>query len=399
MLSSLIYSPSLDGHRQVHAFVYAHLLNELGYRVSIAFNFEENTNNDFYIELLKKDKSLTLIDTSIYMKNGYEITISQFIELQTRCLADLTIFTEADNHISLFTSQLFSRRKFRGKTIGHFFRPFYIYRKRNFWDKLRYLKHLPSQWKFDESLFHEYLLKTFRLLDTALYTDENFVSSHSYSCLVPDTFQSYAETLIKDENPEQRIWIDRLKSFKEQNKDSLVFFYFGTAAKRRGYDVLLKMAIENNGCFIHCGLNHSTENYNELENILLNKGKLFLTNQYISDPKCIEYFFKSVNYLVLPYHDFLGSSGVMLQALSYGIPVLVPDNGIMGYLVKKYNLGNTYDSGKAFSLKNEFDKFKDLDPFIFEENIKNYMNFQSADNLKKVLVNVFSEAMGSINIA
>ena len=94
-------------------------------------------------------------------------------------------------------------------------------------------------------------------------------------------------------------------------------------------------------------------------------------------------------YLILPYQDFLGSSGVMFQALSYGLPVVVPDYGLMGYLVKKYNLGKTYESGNPSSLMKVFDEFKDR-PFNFEENIKNYMNSQSTDNFKKVLVNAFT---------
>jgi glycosyltransferase involved in cell wall biosynthesis len=396
MQSSLIFSPSLDGHRQIHAFVYSRILKELGYRITIAFNFEEKTSNDFYIELLKKDKNVSFIDTNVYSKNGYEFSQRQFIELQTKCLANLTIFAEADNHISLFNSQLFNKRKLRGKTIGLFFRPFHIYKKKSIWEILRYIKQLRLNWKSDGLLFHEYLLKRFKLLDTALYIDEKFTSSHSFGCLIPDIFQKYAETLIEDENPEQRVWIDRLNGFIEQNNDNLVFFYFGTAAKRRGYDELLKMAIKYDGCFVHCGSNHPVEDYDNLKNILLNRNRLFFTNQYISDPKCIEYFFKSVKYLILPYQDFLGSSGVMFQALCYGLPVVVPDYGLMGYLVKKYNLGRTYESGNPSSLMKVFDEFKES-PFNFEENIKNYMNSQSTDNFKKVLVNAFTQEQGRVS--
>jgi len=79
----------------------------------------------------------------------------------------------------------------------------------------------------------------------------------------------------------------------------------------------------------------------------------------------------------------------MLQALEYGIPVLAPDNGIIGHLIKKYHLGITYSELIKDSLEIEFNKFKYMDPKIFEGDIKTYMNFQSAELLKTILVDSF----------
>ena len=173
-----------------------------------------------------------------------------------------------------------------------------------------------------------------------------------------------------------------------------MFLYFGTAQFRRGYDILLKMAVDNRGCFIHCGLNTDTEKYafdiNELRSSLRKNGRLFETDQYIEDPLCIEYFFKSVSHLVLPYRNFFGSSGVMLQALNFGIPIMAPENGIIGYRIKKYQLGITYNDKNANSLNTQFNKFKELDPKTFENNIKIYMNYQSVEHLKKILLNTFT---------
>jgi glycosyltransferase involved in cell wall biosynthesis len=206
---------------------------------------------------------------------------------------------------------------------------------------------------------------------------------------LPDVFQQYAETLVIEENPEQRVWIEKLNDFKERNKDRFIFLYFGTAQKRRGYDMLLKMAVENKACFIHCGLTDSKEKYDydvtELKSKLQDEGRLMETNQYISDPLCIEHFFKSVNHLVLPYRNFLGSSGVMLQALYYRIPVLVPEKGIMGYRVKKHNLGLTYN-GDDDSLIEQFKKFKDTPKDSYTNGIDLYMQYQSKVRLKEILI-------------
>ena len=280
-----------------------------------------------------------------------------------------------------------------GKTIGIFLRPFYFYKKLNFLNKLRYIKHLPGTWKTDVYLFHEYFLNRFKLLDSALCIDENFVSCHPYYQWLPDVFQTYADKAIGNKNIEQRVWIKKLEDFKQENKYKFIFLYFGTAQKRRGYDLLLKMAVEKEACFVHCGLNNSGEKYDfdieVLKKNLHKKGRLLETNQYISDPLCIEYFFKSVDRLILPYFDFLGSSGVMLQALGYGIPVLVPDKGIMGYRIKKYNLGLTY-TGDIISLENQFNRFKEMPTDLFSNSISNYMKYQNPGQLEKALINVFT---------
>jgi hypothetical protein len=394
MPNVLIYSPDFDGHRQVYVFVMAHVLKGLGFRIFIAGDTKQVISNSFYVNILKNNPEIKVIDTSKYEEGGVRITASEFLELQNACEADLTVFAEADNHISLFVSQIFKKNRLRGKLVGIFLRPSYYYSHKSFLDKLRYIRDLYSIWRKDDLVFHEYLLKHFSLLNVALCIDENFVDHHKYHCWLPDMFQQYAELIVKDERSDQRVWIEKLNEFKEKNREKFLFFYFGTAQARRGYDILLKMAEANGDCFIHCGLRNSKEkfiyNVDELRSSLESNGRLFETDQYIADPICIEYFFKSVSHLVLPYRNFFCSSGVMLQALSFGIPVLAPENGIIGHRIRKYHLGVTYDDKDETSLITKFEYFKGVNPKEFENSIIDYMNFQSVEQLKKVLINTFT---------
>ena len=395
MQNALIFSPDLDGHRQVYIFVMAHILEELSFNIFIAGNIQREITNSFYIDKLKKKPEITILDTSNYDGGGLNISLSEFLKLQNKCKADLTIFADADNHISLFTSQIFKTKgRLRGKVVGIFMRPFYYYRKNLLLNKLKFLKHFSSRWRTDERLFYEFFLKRFSLLDISLSIDENFVSNHPNFIWLPDVFQQYAEVIIKpDERSTQRVWIERLKAFKEKNKDRFSFFYFGTVQYRRGYDTLLKLAEKNGGCFIHCGLRDDNAKFsddtNEIISSLKSEDRFFETNEYIEDPLCIEYFFRSVSHLVLPYRHFFGSSGVMLQALEYGIPILAPDTGVIGHRIQKYNLGITYSDSEINSLESQLDRFKGMDPKSFENDIKAYMNFQSIEQLKTVLVNSF----------
>lgn len=398
MQNVLIFSPGLDGHRQIYVFVMAHILQELDFNIFIAGNMQQKVSNSFYVDKLKQRPGITVLDTGNYAGGGLGITLTEFIGLQDKCRTDLTIFADADNHIPLFTSQILNKgNRLRGRVVGIFMRPFYYYRKRRLTDKLRFIKHFPSRWKNDEQLFYSFFLKRFSLLNVSLSIDENFVRNNANFTWLPDVFQQYAEAIIKpDEKSAQRHWIEKLGTFKEKNKSRFPFFYFGTAQYRRGYDTLLKLAEESGGCFIHCGLRDDDAKFSydtdELISSLKKEDRFFETNEYIEDPVCIEYFFRSVSHLILPYRDFFGSSGVMLQALEYGIPVLAPDTGIIGYRIKKYNLGITYSDSDINSLTTQLNRFKEMNPKSFENDIKTYMNFQSVEQLRAVLVNSFVSA-------
>jgi glycosyltransferase involved in cell wall biosynthesis len=398
MPNVLLFSSSFDGHRQVHAFVYTHILKKLGFTITIAGDFKKRMINSFYIDKLKEDSSISIINTASVWKADDENSITAFLEIQEKCKADLTLFAEADNHIRLFTAQIMRRKRLKGKIVGLFFRPLYFYRKLNLLNKIRYFKRLPSRWRSDEALFHEFCLEKYKLLDTALYLDEKFVSYHKYGKLLPDVFQSYANRFLENEFSDQRIWIDRLNSFKERNKGKFIFLYFGTMQKRRGYDMLLKMAVENNACFVHCGLFYPDELSGSttirLRQILQSRQCLLETNEYIIDPTTIESFFRSTDHLILPYQNSLGSSGVMLQALEYGIPCLMPDTGVPGYLIKKYNLGLTYNYTTEL-LEDQFKKFIKIPKSDFKESINEYMKSQTPEELEKILTEVFAQSVSS----
>jgi len=390
MKNALIFSLDFIGHRQIYVFVLSHILHELGYKLHIAGNFSEILNNSFYLDMLKHDEKILKINTTEIDDYGLGISNDAFVNLQNRYNIDLTIFAEADDHIPLFNSQIFfGKKRFRGRIIGIFLRPNYYNFNFNLISKIKYIKRLKRIWKSDMRLFYEVLNPHFKLLDVSLFIDDYFVTKNKMAKWLPDVFQQYADKLVLEEKAEQRTWIKKLEAFKNENKGSTLILYFGTAQKRRGYEELLKLSVENKACFIHCGVRNEKETYNtdtdELRKILEVDNRLFETNEYIADPVCIEYFFCSVSHLILPYKNFYGSSGVMLQALSYNIPVLVPNIGVMGYRTTKYNLGMTF-SEKSSSLTEQFNRFKETPKEIYRDSIEYYMNFQSSDQLKRVLV-------------
>lgn len=394
MPNALIFSPNFVGHRQVHAFVHSHILNKIGYNVFIAGNFPNDNGNFFYLEKIIEDEKIIKIELCDFAENGLQIKNIEFVNLQKQHNIDLTVFVEADYYIPLINSQLFRKNsRFQGRVVGLFLTPWDFYFKLGFIYNLRHIKNLRNTWMSDPDtrFFHKFLNSTFNLLDASLYLDEFVVSKTRKSIYLPDVFQQYVNKFVNEVKTDQRIWMDRLAEFKRINNNDFIILYFGTAQKRRGYEELLKMAIENDACFVHCGLRNYKDKYNldvdELREILEKRGKLFETNEFISDTDCIDYFFNSVSHLVLPYDEsFLGSSGVMLQALSYGIPVLVRDSGLIGYQVKKYKIGHTFSQNLT---QNQFLRFISTPKESFSDSIEQFMKLQSLERLESVLIKAY----------
>ena len=92
---------------------------------------------------------------------------------------------------------------------------------------------------------------------------------------------------------------------------------------------------------------------------LVKTGKLFVKNKFVN--KFEERFFFKNSYLVWVAYEkkFLNSSGVLFTAMKYSKPVIANNHGYLGYLVKKYNLGEicrSHDSGSILKVLKKFDK-------------------------------------------
>ena len=74
---------------------------------------------------------------------------------------------------------------------------------------------------------------------------------------------------------------------------------------------------------------------------LKNENRLYETNAYVHTQRLKELLFGSIR-LYITTHRLALSSSTVIQALELGKPVLVPDRGLLGYRVRKNNLGDVY---------------------------------------------------------
>ncbi len=176
---------------------------------------------------------------------------------------------------------------------------------------------------------------------------------------LPDIYASFAdEAHIRQDDLH-----DNLQMFLAGSVAQERILYYGTNQLRRGYEWLLRLVAERPELvLIHCGrLNEHqdiTETTQKQQIQLINEGRLFETRSFVTDRRITDSAFGACNYVLLPYRNHYGSSGILLQAASYGKPVLVPHTGLMAYWVNQHGIGRTFSEGSYESFWQEWSILK-----------------------------------------
>jgi glycosyltransferase involved in cell wall biosynthesis len=405
MKKALIFSFSFEGHRQIYAQYFIELLLMEGYRITLAADSSQADKSYPYLEDYRSNALLEFLS----IDRLKQFSLRRLRKFQDENKINLSIFLEADDHLKLLSHQILpSYPRLRGKNLGIFIRSVnYIHQSgpapkfESNWSKFRWfiyhsMRYPIRSWSSNPFIFHEITLPFFSLLDKALTPDEIFFESHnqlnSYEWF-PDMIFPYVSDDPGLGKKELERWEPLLKDFIRRNQGKEIIFYFGLATSYKGYDTLLKFAANEKLCFIHCGLfdhqSHYEENVEELRDALSKAGLLFETNSYIQSYSTVKLFFDSCRYLILPYRYHLGSSGVMLQAIHFGKPVLVPDLGLMAARTQRFSLGRTYRHGDFRDLTLKWQDLKNqVDDFL--PHLESYKNLYSRENVKTALSKALS---------
>ena len=308
-----------------------------------------------HLDRYHEEPRASFIDVAGEPEGGLDIGSGGFVRLVRRAGADVTVLAHADNHIRLLNSQLCGpARRLPGRRVGIFISSTNVVhgwgRDRSLREWARHYRHYPSRWRENPALFHRVLLPTFRLVDVALCLDELFVGSRGEPYRwMPDIDATLGARRAREESGEARMWRERLQPFLARNAGMPVFVYYGTSNARRGYDTLLRLAAQEGGCLIHAGRRVDDDAYeydvHSLRGVLAERSALFETGEYLEQFDTASVFLRAAHHIVLPYRRHYGSSGVMLQALRAGRPVLVPDSGLMAHRVRRHQLGAVYRDG------------------------------------------------------
>jgi glycosyltransferase involved in cell wall biosynthesis len=82
--------------------------------------------------------------------------------------------------------------------------------------------------------------------------------------------------------------------------------------------------------------------------------RLFKDLKYLSREELAGYF-QASDYLLMPYRNVYGSSGILGHAARYGKPVLASKGGLIGHLTRSYGIGHTFKPGRKSSFLGALD--------------------------------------------
>jgi glycosyltransferase involved in cell wall biosynthesis len=354
--AAVIVMPSLQGHRHVYCRAIAGVVRELGYTVVIATPLDEPGDRRRAGTL----GAVVLHDTAPVPEDE-RCSLAALSALRAAHDAGVLVLAEADEYIpALAELRAGGAQALPGRVVALFIRSTnYVHAPppSALRSLARRLRGPRQQTASDPVVFHETLADGDAAL-TAVVLDERFAAAHrrSHSWL-PDIYREFEA--IDQEEAEQAAWGRALESFLAVQRDRPVIVYVGTNQVRRGYDTLVRLAADLDGCLIHCGrldagdesLDESTRRFRDT---LAKRNALLETVVHYTSPRTAELFLTAARCVVLPYREHDGSSGVMLQAVAAGRPVLVPDRGLMGWRVREFGVGEVYDDGDWAGLRQSF---------------------------------------------
>ena len=169
---------------------------------------------------------------------------------------------------------------------------------------------------------------------------------------------------------------------------------FGDLETRKGFDMLLRLAASQPDT-VCVRFGRTKTSYSSNLDTIQNKEKLLFENRifeldmFVESRDLIDFIFTTVNFIILPYKRYFRSSGVLIDVLRRGLPVMTSQNGVMGYVVKKYGVGRVFKDGNSKSLEMEYLKFKE-NLHVYKNNIKWFKKDYSKTNIDKIMKTMLS---------
>jgi glycosyltransferase involved in cell wall biosynthesis len=391
---ALIWSPSLQGHRLVYCGVVAGVLAELGWEVVVAAGLAELPQADRpRLEQLRRGPVSRVLDVSADLRADGS-SLAGLRRHSSAQGADLAVLTEADDVLGEVAAWDV-REGGPGRLLALFIRSTnYQYAPRAPGSGAgRILRRLRGGGGSRAEELHRRLADRRPRGVVALVLDELYASRHPASHhWLPDIYRD-PDAAVADAG-EQREWAERIERFVAGAARPL-FAYIGTNQHRRGYDTLLRLALKEGGCVAHCGRfeldgEKSDPEVRSMRVALHEEGRLLETGGPYLEAATADAFLRAARCIVLPYRGHDGSSGVMLQALAAGRPVLVPDRGLMSYRVRSFGLGATYVDGDEGDLRRRFRELELRGPEPFADDLARYLDYFARPQLVAALTSAVS---------
>lgn len=368
---ALVYSPNLGGHRHIYSKKVIDALTDAGLEVTFAFCGIQTDGkrrifepmNSPHVDALRQQSGVTMLDVSDrFPKDGGELAF--IVNLQREHAIDYTLFIDGDALIPEFMAQLKpGAPRLLGRNYAIFILSEFFHIGSLRWRQFRNPKRRPF---LKARAFHQFAFKHLDLLDGGLYSDECLVDSlRSPKCLhLPEVGHT---PVAPSDDPAVQMFFggvrERYAEFLARHPGKEVVLCFGDLEARKGFDFLVRLVADRpNLVLVRIGrikpsYHHDWQTVLRREKILF-EDRLFEFEHYINDQALMDVLFQSIDYLLLPYKTYYRTSSVMIQALSYGKPLLVSHVGLMRHRVEKNNLGRFFRDCNYDNFAEEFEKLR-----------------------------------------
>lgn len=366
---ALIFCPWIDGHRQNYCCVIANWFLKSGFCVLLAAGRtpqgERADDTPLIGTLVKKPNvmfyDLGNCDGSHADQGRWVCTVR---ELEATFIPDWTFFPTGDE-IRLSLKGLGQKDRMPQTKRAAIF----IYAQsgysRDYSDKSSLIrmhhKLRDTVHKFREYIYFKHKVWSQLGLNIAFITNPDFIDNPCFGHYhyLPEIYRAWEYNLDPNSDYIKRLCVE-YSNFLQCHFGKQVLLYYGGWQVRRGYDILMNLACkEPDTVFVSCGrLLQNNEFQFDVESMrtkLREENRLFeIETSFLPENKLVDLLYESADFVVLPYRHFYGMSGSLIQAASYGKPVLVPDIGYLRSMVSQYGIGITYRHGNFIDFYNQF---------------------------------------------
>ena len=407
----LLYSPDAVGHPSIYCRVIADALATEHCQIAVAIGVtdEIGLNESLDIQPISSRAGLQVIDTRAFSRTGNaHLTAEELVELQLHFSADTTLFIEADkSNTEFFRIAAGEAPRLRGRNLGIFAKTpewypgedFFTGEPRRLWaptvrTTLGNVKRTIFDRRKSARYFYEKIIIQSAVLDEILVKDERLANWRGPPVhWMPEISRPSALAESPEENAEFLRRRSELECFLTSNQRREPVLYFGDAAYYKGYDLFLQfVATSPSTCAIHAGRSYDAQQRSyfryDVEGLraqLTKENRLYETNAYVQSRRLKKLLFGSIR-LYITTHRLALSSSTVIQALELGKPVLVPDRGLLGYRVRKNNLGDVYKYENLSDLKQKAEKLWHSDLCRFSPLAKSFWQRFSDESIRSFFV-------------
>lgn len=386
MKRTLLSLPELAGHRQVYCRELCDYFLSRDFSVTVATDVSRLQEFNQLDTLAGHSRVHFIRDTWTCEARASE-QLRGLVGVVRESDAEVTFLGEADQAIGLLAAQIVRPRlRLPGRRVGLFLHSTNYVHSDTCVHTGRLGRAILASSEYrpvsltQPRVFHEIVMRHCTVLDRGLCLDEVFVSKHAdrYGWL-PDIAATSSDAGA--DGTEAAAWDTGVSEFIAAHRGKPVVVYTGTPQARRGYEVLLQLARDVGGCFIHCGKSDDACGYPpenlEARTALVSGSAILESGMMYRSFETARATLRAATCVVLPYVGHLGSSGVMLQALMAGRPVLVPDEGLMGWRVRNFGVGLTFSPGDLRDMRNKFSILQSTPPKLFADAIGRFLAYFS----------------------